>query len=76
MNVYVAICYDRHIDDTIEVFKSIVDAKIFCANFLDNPYYARYGEWEPELVSDWEWFAYFSHSSDSPSARIERKVLK
>ena len=76
MNVYVVICYDRHVDDDIQVFQNKDDAIQYCQDFMNSDWYAHYGDWEEEEIKGWEYWIGYSPGSDFPSARIEKKELK
>jgi hypothetical protein len=78
MNVYVAICYDRHVDDAVSVHATLDDAVAECKRFMNCDYYSRYGEWyrEPSIEDDsWPYAIRFS-LDDGPSARVEKTILK
>jgi hypothetical protein len=78
MNVYVAICFDRHVDDAITVHPTLEEAIAECQRFMNIDYYARYGEWhrEPSIEDDgWPYAIRFS-LDDGPRARVEKTTLK
>ena len=79
MKVYVAICYDRHIDDGITVHANLESAITECQRFMGFEHYAHYGEWERErdLEGDnWLYCIAYSAGSDFPTARVEKTTLK
>jgi hypothetical protein len=68
--VYVAVCYDRHVDDEITVHETLASAKTKCQAFMsDAEYIRRYGNWREEDVAC-EYFIGFDFD-EAPHARVE-----
>jgi len=58
MKIYIAICYDRHVDDEYQAFTDLEDAKAACVEFMDE--YSRYGKWveNADFTYTDEWLYY------------------
>ena len=80
-NVFVAIGYDRHVDDTVTVHKTLEGAIAQCIKFMSfEPYPVRYPEgWKrQEDLEDasWVYAIAYTQVDDGPRARVEITPLK
>ena len=77
MDLYIAICCDRHIDEVVRVFTTQEKAVEFCKSFvLDNQ---RTGNDEEEqnygtMLSD-GWLYYATYGGEGDSVRVEKGTL-
>ena len=77
MDVYIAICYDRHVDDTITAHSTKNSAIEACNIFMSYEGYAHYGEWDRECsIEDDRWvYALRFKMGGGPRARVEKTIL-
>jgi len=66
--IYIAICIDRHIDETVRVFSTFEKAKDFCMAFIP-PNYER----EEHTTDGWLYHA--TYGSEGDSVRVEEGFI-
>lgn len=79
MKIYVAICYDRHVNDEITVHTTLFSAINKCKEFMNYPkYLTRYGDWHRErgLEDDKRLYYIYFEFPESPTARVEVTELQ
>ena len=80
MKIYIAICYDRHVDDDLSAFVKLADAKAKCRNFMFQHKYKHYGKWgedeDFEYRDDWVYDVEFLEWEEAPQASVRVVELK
>lgn len=72
MELYIAICNDRHIDTIVRVFDTLETAIIFAKKFMtDN---ARFPEDVQEIVVEGCLY-YAQYSCEGDSVKVEKSIL-
>ena len=71
--IYVVLYYDRHVDETIGVYKKLISALKAITEWQSQ--YERDYDWEEIDVDDWEYFIH-SVGDDGPWARVEKKKIR
>ena len=69
MEVFVAVWYDRHTDDTYAIFTKKEDAINQCKEWSKYNYYSHYDFFEEE-IKGWEY--YLSAGDDMPKFHVEK----
>lgn len=75
MEIYIAICEDRHIDPYIRPFSTFKKALDFCTGFVEDEDDVEIEELTDEMTKD-NWLHYATYGGeDGGSARIEKRIL-
>lgn len=82
MDIYIAVWYDRHIDDQLFAFTILEDAEAKCEEFMEDSSYHRYGKWMEDADfkydDDWVYYIVFENceGSDAPHAYVRKVKLE
>jgi len=72
MDLFIAICCDRHIDEVVRVFSSEEKAVKYCKEFA--AYELEEQELTQSMISD-GWLFYATYGTEGDSVRVEKSVL-
>ncbi len=75
MEIFISICCDRHIDETVRVFSTLEKAVEFCKDFVgkDEDTFNE-EELTPSMEKD-NWLYYGVYGTDGDSVRVEKSQL-
>ena len=73
MDLYIAICLNRHIDEYVRVFSSIDKAIQCCKEFMSNEDDVKEQELTKDMIDD-GWI-YYATYGESDSVRVEKRNL-
>ncbi len=74
MEIFLAICMDRHIDPYIRPFSTFEKAKECCDDFTEDAEELEIQELTDSMKKD-NWLYYAEYSCEGDSVRIEKRIL-
>lgn len=74
MDLFIAICCDRHIDEVVRVFSTLEKAIAYCKEFVPERYEIEVKELTLAMVRD-GWLFYATYSTEGDSVRVEKGQL-
>ena len=73
MDLFIAICCDRHIDEVVRVFSSQEKALVYCKEYASNEELEEQ-ELTQSMVRD-GWLYYATYGVEGDSVRVEKSTL-
>ena len=73
MELYIAICCDRHIDEVVRVYTTPEKAIQYCKDFVPERYELKEALTDSMERANWLYFA--SYGTEGDSVRVEKGVL-
>lgn len=74
MELYIAICLDRHIDEVVRVFSTSEKAIEYCKKFMEEEEDVEEQELTQYMIED-GWIYYATYGYESNSVRVEKGIL-
>lgn len=74
MELFIAICIDRHIDEVVRVFSTLEKAVSYCKEFVPNRYEIEINELTPSMIRE-GWLFSATYGAEGDSVRVEKRTL-